>query len=201
MWSMAVWGGWVLTLFWSFFDFQRVKTLVRVVCLDERMDGWGGELFRQYPQRRGSCYKGALLSATWPAEKEPGRGQGTLFKTPRMEELHVKMNMKKSLALRLTNAQVFFLIREPIQHNLQEKMDIEIYLNLETSPKKKRVGTPQINHFNVYSEWNWEPPRTYDRDKLNQNYILNKLSENYHLDEFVARSRHIQRSLDLVQWS
>ena len=69
----------------------------------------------------------------------------------------MKMNMKKSLALRLTNAQVFFLIREPIQHNLQEKMDIEIYLNLETpSPpkkkEKKRVGTPQINNFNVYSE-------------------------------------------------
>ena len=47
-----------------------------------------------------------------------------MFKTPRMEELHVKMNMKKSLALRLTNAQVFFLIREPIQQYLQEKMDI-----------------------------------------------------------------------------
>ena len=55
------------------------------------------------------------------------------------------MNMKKSLALRLTNAQVFFLIREPIQHNLQEKMDIEIYLNLETPPhtKKKELGHPK----------------------------------------------------------
>ena len=146
MWSMAVWGGWVVTLFWSFFDFQRVKTLVGVVCLDGRVDGWGGKLFWQYPQRRGSCYKGALLSATWPAEREPERGQWTLFKTPRMEELHVKMNMKKSLALRLTNAQVFFLISEPIQHNLQEKMDIEIYLNLETPsppPQKKELGHPK----------------------------------------------------------
>ena len=39
----------------------------------------------------------------------------------------------------------FFLIREPIQHNLQEKMDIEIYLNLETPPhtKKKELGHPK----------------------------------------------------------
>ena len=40
---------------------------------------------------------------------------------------------------------------------------------------------------------NREQPRTYRRD---QNYNLNKLSENYHLNEFVARSRHFQRNLD-----
>ena len=54
MWSMAVWGGWVITLFWSFFDFQRVKTLVGVVCLDERVDGGGGVSFLDNTHKDGA---------------------------------------------------------------------------------------------------------------------------------------------------